>query len=86
MVLTMNNWLPYPKNKPSNTLEDNAKDYVALIKNPFYLKRQGSRTTPRFFPVMATWLGTQFFDDNIRPIEPVAYIVLPPFEKEIPND
>lgn len=74
----MTEWLPYPQNKPQDTLEDKAKEYVALVPNPRRIKKSGfSSRAPKYVVYLATWFGDGFVDENIRPLNVHYYLVLP---------
>lgn len=52
-------WLPYPKNKPADTLEAQEADYAVLISNPYRVSKKCLSTTniPLYRLELALWLG-----------------------------
>lgn len=80
----MNNWQPYPKNKPQ---EDDIKFvFVVLSPNPNIIKKSCYRSTaPKYCAVQAIWTGTEFVNNLWQPLVVDYYFQLPPFPTEQNN-
>ena len=74
----MNNWKPYPQNKPEQTTEAQTKDYAVLVPNPNRINKTGfNEHTPHYQVYLAFWLGDRFTDEQMHDLNVHYYLTLP---------
>lgn len=74
----MNNWQPYPQNKPEQTTAAQMADYAVLVPNPNRVNKTGyNEHTPRYQLYLAFWLGDRFVGEDMRELNVYYYITLP---------
>ncbi len=74
----MNNWQPYPQNKPEQTTDAQMKDYVVLVPNPNRINKPGFNNHAPYYQVrLAFWAGDRFKDEQMSDLNVHYYLTLP---------
>lgn len=73
-------WLKYPRYRPTDAEE--LKDFVVLEYNPYYVKKSGNSSRPKYWPVLATWANGRFVDFKYNELKPVYYARLPKYPED----